>query len=118
MSAVAAKVARHAAEQQQVLGDSLGRILASQARTASSSAGDRPVAMLEATSATDSGSTPELYIHPPVQEDRDVLMELDGVMAAEQAKRRLADEIFAGDKQRMLDVEKSELRRIIRNVFA
>ena len=53
-----------------------------------------------------------------MQDDADVLTELDGIMQAEQAKRKLADEIFAGDKQRMLDIERAELRRIIRDVFA
>ena len=52
-----------------------------------------------------------------MQDDADVLNELDGIMQAEQAKRKLADEIFAGDKQRMLDIERAELRRIIRDVF-
>ena len=59
-----------------------------------------------------------LHAQPPAQSDQDVLMELDGVMQAEEAKRKLADDIFAGDKQRMLDVEKAELRRIIREAFA
>ena len=74
--------------------------------------------VVHAFTCVDSGDTPELHVLPPVQDDRDVLAELDGVMQAEQAKRKLADEIFAGDKQRMLDVEKSELRRIIREVLA
>ena len=47
----------------------------------------------------------------------DVLVELDSVMQAEQAKRKIADEIFAGDKQRMLDIERAELRRIIRDAL-
>ena len=118
VSLVAAKVARHAGERQQALDESVGAMFVSEAPTLSAATGSRPVALLEAHSAVDSGETPELHILPPVQADRDVLTELDGVMQAEQAKRKLADEIFAGDKQRMLDVEKAELRRIIRQVLA
>ena len=76
------------------------------------------MALLEEIAGSVAGGTPELHILPPVQDDADVLTELDGIMKAEQAKRKLADEIFAGDKQRMLDIERAELRRIIRDVFA
>ena len=115
VSLAAAKLSRHAREKQQILADSFGAMLAAEVPAVT---GAKPVALLDAGSASDSPATPELHIYPPVQDDRDVLAELDAVMQAEQAKRRLADEIFAGDKQRMLDVEKAELRRIIREVFA
>jgi len=118
VSVVAAEVARHAGERRQALDESVGAMFVSEAPAQRAATRSRPVALLDASSASDSGDTPELHILPPVQDDRDVLTELDGVMQAEQAKRKLADEIFAGDKQRMLDVEKAELRRIIHAVFA
>ena len=118
VSVIAANVARHAGERRQAMDEHVGAMFVSEAPTLSAAAGSRPVALLGAGSALDSGHTPELHILPPVQDDRDVLAELDTLMQAEQAKRKLADEIFAGDKQRMLDVEKAELRRIIRDVFA
>ena len=119
VSAAAAGLIRHAREREQVLEDGVGAMLASKAPPSSVSQRIRPVAMLAAKSAAvaHSADTPELHILPPVQKDEDVLIELDGVMQAEEAKRKLADEIFSGDKQRMLDIERAELRRIIRDVL-
>ena len=117
VSVVAGALARHAVERQEALDESVGAMLASQAPTSSSAKGTRPLALLEEISGSVAGGTPELHIQPPVQDDADVLTELDGIMQAEQAKRKLADEIFSGGKQRMLDIERAELRRIIRDVF-
>ena len=119
VSAVAAELVRHAGERQEALDKGVGAMLGSHAPISRSAMGARPLALLDRTSASVSGGdTPVLHSQPPAQSDQDVLMELDGVMQAEEAKRKLADDIFAGDKQRMLDVEKAELRRIIREVFA
>ena len=118
VSAVAAGLVRHAREREQVLEDGVASMLASKARRLSASNGIRPLALLGARAAAGSAATPELHIQPPVQTDEDVLMELDGVMQAEQAKRKIANEIFSGDKQRMLDIERAELRRIIRDALS
>ena len=118
VSLVAGALARHAVERQEALDESVGAMLASQSPTSSSAKGARPLAWLGEISGSVAGGTPELHIQPPVQDDADVLTELGGIMQTEQAKRKLADEIFAGDKQRMLDIERAELRRIIRDVFA
>ena len=117
VSAVAGKLARHADEQRQALDESVGAMLLSQAPASNSAKVTRPLAFLGANPDSASGAAPELHIKPPAQDDADVLIELDGIMQAEQAKRKLANEIFAGDKQRMLDIEKAELRRIIRDVL-
>ena len=118
VSVAAGKLARHAGERQHALDASVAAMLASQVPRSSVPDGTRPVALLEANSDSGSEGTPQLHIQPPMQNDEDVLAELDGVMQASQTNRKVADEIFAGDKQRMLDTEKAELRRIIREVFA
>ena len=117
VSAVAAGLVRHAREREQAVQEAVGAVLASNASQVSLFNAIQPVALLAAQPAAVSASTLELHIQPPVQNDEDVLVELDGVMQAEQAKRKIADEIFAGDKQRMLDIERSELRRIIRDAL-
>ena len=118
VSVAAGELARHAGERRQALDESVGALMASQVLRSSSAKGTQPMALLGADSVSATGGIPELHILPPAQNDEDVLAELDGVMQGEQAKRKLADELFAGDKQRMLDIEKAELRRIIRDVFA
>ena len=60
-----------------------------------------------------STSVVTLNVRPPVEDEHEVALELDGVMSLEEAKRKVADAIFAGDKQRMLDVEREELQRIV-----
>ena len=60
-----------------------------------------------------SASVVTLNVRPPVEDEHEVAMELDGVMSLEEAKRKVADAVFAGDKQRMLDVERAELQRIV-----
>ena len=100
VSAVAAGLVRHAREREQAVQEAVGAVLASNASQLSLFNVIQPVALLAAQPASVSASTPELHIQPPVQSDEDVLVELDGVMQAEQAKRKIADEIFAGDKQR------------------
>ena len=117
VSAVAAGLVRHAREREQALQDGVGAVLGSNASQLSHLNWIRPIAMLGAQSAAVPANTPELHIQPPVQKDEDVQAELDGVMQVEQAKRKIADEIFAGDKQRMLDIERAELRRIIRDAL-
>ena len=114
VSAVAAGLVRHAREREQVLEDGVASMLASNASSFTVSNEIRPAAFLAAKAAAVSADTPELHIQPPVQEDEDVLIELDGVMQTEEAKRKIADELFSADKQRMLDIERAELRRIIR----
>ena len=60
-----------------------------------------------------SASVVTLNVRPPVEDEHEVAMELDGVMSLEEAKRKVADAVFAGDKQRMSDVEGAELQRIV-----
>ena len=117
VSAVAAGLVRHAREREEAVQQAVGAVLALNASQLNIFNGIHPVALLAAQPAAVSANTPELHIQPPVQNDEDVLVELDSVMQAEQAKRKIADEIFAGDKQRMLDVERAELRRIIRDAL-
>ena len=101
VAAVAREVERRGALRAQTLRERVGAMLSKVSSVAAVPA--RPA----------STSVVTLNVRPPVEDEHEVALELDGVMSLEEAKRKVADAIFAGDKQRMLDVEREELQRIV-----
>ena len=55
---------------------------------------------------------------PPRIDDHEVGVALDDVMRLGEAHRVAAEEIAAGDQQQMLDIERAEIHRIVREAFA
>ena len=75
---------------------------------------------LPTSEARGGGSARDTYtlnLHPPEESVADVKASLDAIMAAEKAKLHEADELFSGEKARMLAVEKAELAQIVREAF-
>ncbi len=51
---------------------------------------------------------------PPEEDEHDTISAIDAVMVAERQKQAAANEVAASEKQRALDAEKVELRRVVR----
>ena len=59
-----------------------------------------------------------LNLVPPHIDDHEAGAALDDVMSLGEAHRVAAEEVAAGDQQQMLDIERAEIRRIVREAFA
>jgi hypothetical protein len=59
-----------------------------------------------------------LNLLPPRIDDHEAGAALDDVMRVGEAHRVAAEEIAAGDQQQMLDIERAEIRRIVRDGLA
>merc|ERR1719476_896822 len=55
----------------------------------------------------------QLNLRPPEENVKDVEESLDAVMQQEEGKRQSAENVYASDKQRMLNVEKAKVRAIV-----
>ena len=74
--------------------------------------------MFVAEGRDDSHSSYVINVKPPREDDAVVMSQLDQVTRETRAAQEAANEAFAEGKRKMLDAEKAELRRIVRNAFA
>ncbi|GAW81729.1 hypothetical protein, conserved [Plasmodium gonderi] len=59
----------------------------------------------------------KINIHAPVEDTQEVLESLDSLMRVEEIQRKVDEEEFMNDKQRMLKVHKKRIQDIVATAF-
>ncbi|XP_026190308.1 uncharacterized protein LOC113146611 [Cyclospora cayetanensis] len=59
----------------------------------------------------------QIRIHAPVEDTKDTLASLDSLLKLEEAERRMDEEDYAAEKQRMLNLHKNRIRDLVFAAF-